>query len=261
MWNALKSKEAIVGLGALVWGIASVTVQLLLVPEGVQMMWLSPLGVFTIAMFILGTFLIFWGIFKHGLSYADKQAIVQQRQENLPLLRNSIDAVLRRQKELALRIGRQPLQAFFEEYLKSNREYKVYRKLLDEYHTSDNVTKHKVATLLAIGKFFFVKSICLNNACRDDKDMEALLAEKDTYYHRNNDKVLSKSIDRLLFAAAKYHSALAYGELATNNQLAYTSATKYARFEEKPEILKGFMVGNYKNMNDRMNLLTRGEDL
>lgn len=261
MWSKLKSKEAIVGLGALVWGVASVTVQLLLVPEGVQMMWLSPLGIFTIAMFILGTFLIFWGIFKHELSYADKQAIVKQRQENLSLLRNSIDSILKRQKELAIEIGKQPIQAFFDEYLKKSREYKMYRKLLNTYHTSDKVTKHKVATLVTIGKFFFVKTICLNNACRDDKDMGGLMAEKDIYYHRNNDKALSNIIDQLLFAARKYHSALAFGELATNNQLAYTSAIKYARFEEKPEILKGFMARDYKKTNDRMNLLMRGEDL
>ena len=187
--------------------------------------------------------------------------MVKQRREDLPLLRDSVDAVLKKQKEIALELGKTPLQTLFDEYLKKSREYKLYRKLLNKYHTSDKVTKHKVATLVAIGKFFFVKSICLNNACRDDEDIERLIAEKDIYYHRNNDKALSRTVDQLLFAAAKYHSALAFGELATNNQLAYTSAIKYARFEEKPEILKGFMAREYKKMNDRMNFLIRGEDL
>jgi hypothetical protein len=91
--------------------------------------------------------------------------------------------------------------------------------------------------------------------------MGELVAEKEIHYHRNNDKKLSAKIDDLLAAAAEYHSALAFTELATNNQLSYTSVRKYAVFEERPEILKGFMTRAYKAVNDRMGFLMRGGDL
>jgi hypothetical protein len=262
MRKRLQSKCGIAGIAALLISGASFIAQYKLEGWTMQLENLgSPLGILFILLGGGGVFLIIWNFFRRESSFADKEAIVKQRQENLPLLRNSIDAIIERQRELAFKLGKRPLQTFFDEYLKISKEYKMYRKLLKTYHTSDEVTKHKVAILIAISRFFFVKTICLNNVCRDGEDMAKLMAEKDIYYHRNNDKALSSTIDQLLFAVTKYHSLLALGELATNNQLAYTSAKKFARFEEKPEILKGFMTRDYKKMNDRINFLMRGEDL
>lgn len=250
------------GIAAILLSGASFLAQYILEGWTMQVEHLgTPLGVLFILLAAGGVSLIIWNFFRRDLGFADKQAMVNQRQENLPLLRDSIDSALKRQREIALELGKIPLQAFFDEYLKKSKEYKMYRKLLNACHTSDKVTKHKVSILATMGMFFFGKPICLNNACRDDKGMAELMAEKDIYYHRNNDKALSNIIDQLLFAATKYHSALAWAELATNNKLAYTSAKKYARFEEKPEILRGFMARDYKKMNDRMNFLMRGEDL
>lgn len=261
MASKLKSREAIVGFGALVWGIASVTLQLLSVPEGVRVMWASPLGIFTIGMFGLGTLLILWGIFKHETGFSEKETIVKQRQENLPLLCSSVDSILKRQREVALEIGKIPLQVFFENYLQKSKHYRVFRKLLNALHKSDAATKHKVATLIALRSFFFDKPVCLTGACNNDDDMARLRADMAIYYHRNNDRKLSSIIDQLLYAATKYHSALAWGVLTMNNELSYTSAQKYAVLEEKPEILKGFLSRAYKAMNERMAFLMRGGDL
>jgi len=227
-----------------------------------QLEWLrSPLGILAILLAGGGIFLIVWNFFRRELSYPDKEAIVKQRNENLPLLRRSIDAILKRQRELALELGKSSLQDFFDEYLKTSKQYKVYRKLLNAYHTSEKVTKHKVAIIISMRAFFCEKTICLNNVCKYDDHMDKLKAEKDIYYHRNNDKKLSSIIDNLLHAAKKHHSILAFAELATNNKLSYTSAKKYAAFDEKPEILKRFVTRAYKAMNGRMELLRRGEDL
>ena len=243
-----------------------VTILILFIPfKGESAMslinWQTPLGIVVIVFFVVSITLYAIACFKRELSYPDKEKKVKQRQENLPLLRNSIDAILERQKELAFEIGKRPLQNFFDEYLKKSKEYKLHRKLLNTFHTSDKTTKHKVAILVAIAKFFFAKTICLNDECKDDERMTRLQAKKEVYYHRNDDRELSRDIDYLFTAAAKYHSALAFSELATNNQLSYTSAEKYAAFEEKPEILHRAMVKAYKAMNDRMELLKGGEDL
>lgn len=221
----------------------------------------SPLGILSILLAVGGVFLIIWNFFRPELSFVGKEAIVKQRLENLPLLRSNIDAILKRQKELALELGKRPLQSFFDEYLKISKQYKTYRKLLNVYHTSTDTTKHKVAIFISIRAFFCEKTVCLTNVCKSDDHMTKLKAEKDIYYHRNSDKKLSGIIDGLLHAATKYHSVLAFAELATHNDLAYTSAQKYANFEEKPNILKGFMARAYKAMNDRMELLMRGGDL
>jgi hypothetical protein len=260
MWHKLKSNSIKAGLGAFAFGIANLILQIELTPEGVHMTWLSPSGISISALFALGAYLIISSIFGHELSFSEKETIVKQRQENLPLLRNSIDAILKREGELAFEIGKRPVQSFFDEYLKINKDYKRYRRLL-KLHKSEEQTKHKIAILLSIAKFFFPKAICLNDTCKDDEHMAKLEAEKNIYYHRNNDKKLSSIIDQLLYAATKYRSILAFAELATNNKLPYTSVKKYARFEEKPKILEGFMTRSYKAMNDRMELLMRGGDL
>lgn len=260
MWNRLKSNSVKAGLGAFALAIANLILQIKLTPEGGRMTWLSPSGISIIILFVLGGYLVLSSVFGHESSFAEKEAVVKQRQENLPLLRSSIDGIIKRQGELALEMGKIPLQRFFDEYLRTSRQYKLYRKLLT-YHTSDNVTKHKVATLATMGNFFVTKPICFNNAARDDEQVTSLVAEKDIYYHRNNDRILSGRIDDLLLAATRYHSTLAFTELATNNQLSYTSLQKYVTFEEKPEILKGFMRRAYKTMNDRMEFLMRGGDL
>jgi hypothetical protein len=262
MRGKLHSKCGIAGIAALLISGASFIAQYKLEGWTMQIEWLSsPIGILAILLASGGVFLIIWNFFRPELSYADKNAIVKQRQEDLPLLRDSIDAIIERQRELALKLGKRPLQSFFDEYLKKSREYKLQRKHLDTYHTSDGVTKHKVATLITIGKFFCLKTICLNNECRDDKRMIKLVAEKYIYYHRNSDRKLSGKIDDLLFTATKYHSALAFTELATNNNISYTSVRKYATFEEKPKIFKWFMKRDYKAMNDRMGFLMRGGDL
>jgi hypothetical protein len=68
----------------------------------------SPLGILFILLGGGGVFLIIWNFFRRESSFADKEAIVKQRQENLPLLRNSIDAIIDRQRELAFKLGKRP---------------------------------------------------------------------------------------------------------------------------------------------------------
>lgn len=262
MRKRLQSKCGVAGIAALLISGASFIAQYKMEGWTMQLEWLrSPLGILSILLAGGGLFLIVWNFFRPELGFADKEAIVKQRHEDLPLLRSSIDTILKRQKELALELGKRPLQSFFDEYLMKNKQYKTYRKLLNALHTSDKVTKHKVAILLSMRAFFCEKTICLNKVCKDDGQMTKLRAEKDIYYHRNNDKKLSSIIDNLLYAAMKYHSTLSFAELATNNELSYTSAKKYAAFEEKPDIVRGFMARAYKSMNDRIELLKRGEDL
>jgi len=262
MWKHLRSKCGFAGIAALLISGASFIAQYKLEGWTMQLEWLqSPLGILAILLAGGGIFLIVWNFFRRELSYPDKEAKVKQRNEDLPLLRDSIDAILKRQKELAFEIGKIPLQSFYDEYLQKSKEYKAYRKLLITFHASDKTTKHKVAILVSMVPFFIYKTICLNNACRDDELMAKLMAENGIHYHRNNDKKLSGDIDNLLRAATRYHSALAFTELATNNQISYTSVKRYARFEAEPERFKGFMTRDYKGMNNRMALLMRGEDL
>ena len=226
-----------------------------------EQLW-SPLGIISILLAGGGVFLIIWNFFRPELSFADKEAIVKQRHEDLPLLRRNIDAILKRQKELALEIGKTPLDSFFNEYLQINEDYKRHKKILRSlYKKDDEQTIHKKAIFRSIAKFFFPKTIHLNNVCLDDRHMSQLNAERDIYYHRNNDKKLSGIIDDLLDTATKYHSILSFAGLATHSGLHYKSVKYYAVFQERPKLLKREMTRLHKKMNGRIDLLTRGEDL
>lgn len=260
----MRDKTRITAIAGILAYIVAILV--LFIPfQGEQAMslinWHSPLGIVVIAFFVASVVLYGIACFKRELHYPDKEKAVNQRREDLPLLRNSIDAIITRQKELTLEIGKVPIESFFNEYLKIDKDYKRYRRLLNALHKSDEQTKHKLAILLSMTKYFYPKAIHLNNASRDDGKMSELNTEKDIYYRRNNDKKLSSNIDELLTRATQYHSILALTELATNNELSYRSVKNYAVFEEKPKRLEGLMTKAYKAMNDRMGLLMRGDDL
>lgn len=257
----LKSNSVKAGLGAFAFGIANLILQIKLTPEGVHMMWFSPPGISIIVLFALGTYLILSSIWTRELSFPEKKAIEQQRQKDLPLLRASIDAILTRQQQLAFQIARMPLDSFFDKYLQINRDYRRYRQWLHSLHGADEQTQHKMAVLLSIARFFFPKTICLNDICRDDDLMSKLDAEKAIYYHRNTDRKLSRIIDQLLDDATKYHSVLALAELATHSGIQYKDVKHHSVFQERPRILKRFVARAYKAMNNRIDLLMRGEDL
>jgi uncharacterized integral membrane protein len=223
-----------------------VTILVLFIPfEGEPSMslinWQTPLGIIVIVVFVVSVVLYFIALFKREIGYPDKEKIVIQRRENLPLLRQTIDALKIRQREIALDIGKMPLEGFYDDYLKNNNDYKRYKKVLI-FHKSDEQTKHKVAILLAISRYFLKKPVCLASIMRDDKTINEILEEKNIYYSRNNDKKLSDIIDVLINLITKRDSILAWTELSTNNQLAYKTAEHLAKFDESLENLKELLI-------------------
>jgi len=249
-----------VGLGALVWGIASVTIQLLLVPEGVRLMQSSPLGVATIALFIVGTYLIFKGIFNHELTFDQKRRVVEDRETYLPILQDTVDKMLARKYELAIQAGRQPLEDYYDRYLSRNKAYdKAYKNITN----ADESIRRKVVIIVALKNQRFHKyNPYLSELEHSPKDpLYEYQTTCDNLISRCGDRGLSRAINNLFKTANQYHSVLALAEIGLGSGLHLKASKYYKVLYQKPQLLKPFITFYHNTVNKKIESLRQGDDL
>ncbi|MDD4635919.1 MAG: hypothetical protein WC231_02180 [Dehalococcoidales bacterium] len=98
----LLNKTAITGISAIILSSASFIAQFML--EGWEMVisqWLSPMGIASIILFLLGSVLIIWNTFRRELTFEQKGEIVADREIYLPQLVLTVDSLSNRKEELA----------------------------------------------------------------------------------------------------------------------------------------------------------------
>ena len=264
MWAKLRSKNAITGFGALCLSIASFTAQIMLAPEGLRIVWLSPLGISTIALLILGIYFIFLGIFKHELSFSEKENIVRQRQEFIPQFRQIIDRMMTRMKEVATEAGRLPYQQYVDEYVTPRG---IYHGILGKNVVVTTVRLYK--TGLSYNNPFF-------HALEDrDTVMISLKKEYATYLARISDKFLTNELESLFKHAEAHYSFYTLLEMTQSKDLPLSEVINSIHLEIKHPIAKILYSARrgsareieskvnhlHKSVNDRFDELLGGDDL
>jgi hypothetical protein len=242
----------------------AITILVLFIPykEGSAMSnieWNSPFGIIIIILFIASIVLYGLSILKKEktLSLRDIYAIVEHRESYLPQLKNTIDAILIRKRELAIEAGKLSLEQYYDKYLKLNKTFKVVYKVLKD-NPNDKTARRKVAIITSLQ----MKNFGMNNVYLlelEDKDNNGIIQlqkDYDNLYSKNTDKLLAKELRLLFKKYAKWaYSGLALVELAKNNGLPYKDPKYIAAFYDKPRILEDMLRKQHQSVNKRFDEL------
>lgn len=251
MGSKLKGKNAITGLGAWFLSIASFTAQLILAPEGVRIMWLSPLSISTATLFILGSLLIYWSIFKRELSFPEKQAELKKRQEYLQELKKMVHRRLEVAKKLQSKAITLPLYQYYDKYLKHTFPYILTRRKLKPVEIISKLARHK----------FIWNNLYYQSLKDNDYSYKSLVVRYDILYAQTDDRCLKNHLNTLWVREHQSGSAQIYVLISMNNK----------RIPNIPLGLRGGLRGKknvedalkmcLRNVEQRIDLLQRGEDL
>jgi hypothetical protein len=229
--------------------------------EMVVSQWLSPLGITSIMLFILGSVLIIWNIFRRELTFEQKREIVADREIYLPQLNQAVDSLLSSKKELAKKAGLLSLEEYYNLYLSRNNQFEKAYKELELTH-KEEVTRRKVAIITALNKLgFHSKNLYYYELQRKDKRHNDLKTEYDSLYAKTNDSRLNKRLDKLFDIADKHYSISVLVGMTLNAGLSFKAPRYQLSFYEKPRILENLLIYQHQQVNNRINELLKGVDL
>lgn len=212
----------------------------------------------------IGAILVLVGILKveKRLSGADITEIMQNRRQYLPQLRDTTSKMLVRMRELSIQAGKFPLEEYYDRYLARNNTYQQeYRKQTGKQ--KDKTAKRKVAIITSLHK----KGFHYNNLylCElEDRDKDGLVAlrkEYETYFARNRDASLARTLNKLFEYAQKAFSCHTLAEMGKYNELPYKDTKYIAALYDKPKWLDCLLERQHRIANKRFDELLRGEDL
>lgn len=169
--------------------------------------------------------LIAYGVFKEPAREPLPviKARIKSRKEYLPKLRNIIDQRLKRQRELATKAGKLPLEEYYNRYLSRGNDYKLAYRLLSVSHKEPTRRKMAIITGLHFQKFF-MNNVYLFALEENDDTAKALRKEYDTYSARNTDSKLSREIETLLKVARQFNSCVVLAEIGKHSDLPFKSS-------------------------------------
>ncbi len=212
----------------------------------------------------IGAILFLYGTLKieRKLSYVDMSELLKDRQQYLPQLRDTMDKMLTRMRELSIEAGRASLEEYYEKYLARNDTYqREYERQTGKQ--KNETAKRKVAIITALHKKgFSAKNLYLYELEDRDKDgLVALKKEYDIYYPRNRDKELATNLNKLFDFAKKAFSGHTIAEMAKYNDFPYKDPKYNAIFYDLPKWYDCRLQHYHKLANKRFDELIRGEDL
>ena len=260
MAKKLFSKSSIAGIAAVLLSASSFIAQFML--EGWKMnieQWLSPLGITSALLFIGGVGLVVYNFFRRELTFDQKRKIVTEREEYLPILRDTVDKMLAIREELAIQAGRLPLEDYFDKYLNRNNAYnKAFKRLVND----DEGIRRKVAIIVALRNQKFHKyNPSLAELERSNDDLSKYQRLCESYLSRCMDNGLSGEYKELFKTANRYHLVLVLAEMGLSNDFKLKAAKYYKALYEKPKVLKPFIEFYRKRLNKVIERLLRGDDL
>jgi hypothetical protein len=222
--------------------------------------WRSPLGLVFIGLFSLSVILYSVSIFKRDLDFFQKKSILEQRQEYLPLLRETIEQIIVHFKELSKEAGKLPLESYFDKYLKLN---STYQRIFNRLPHKDLALRREIAICLALqSKLFFRKNTYLYELESKDTALAQLMNTCKAYLARlDKNKPLSANI-KVLFKRVRSSASMdSMADLSINNDLKYKDPKDINVFYEKPRWLDTFVEDAHKQVVKDIDALLMGEDL
>jgi len=161
--------------------------------------WLSPLAFATYLTFVIGSFLIFWSVFKHELSTADKIAIVEQRKQSLPLLRRRFGKYLTYTDKLTANSMLYDLSEYTKRLKRSRKGF--IGKLLSIIEHRDA----KGALYEDIKREFLINNVIFGYV-KDTTETKVLKSEISNLVSQDRNRRLSKQVERMFKVEHISHS-------------------------------------------------------
>jgi hypothetical protein len=217
--------------------------------------WRSPLGIVVIVLFILSVFLYIYGILKREkeMSFSDKKALVEERKQYLPKMRELIGKRLTLSKQIAIRASKVTLEQYKLQYLNNTWPYFIHRR------------KHyePVKILSSLWKQGFAwDNLHYRYLKENDNQYQQIVSSYNNYLARIEDKKIKKYLDTLWLFEHIGHSSYIFALISLNhtNKIRNNSFGTRGGYKGK-DISENEIKKQLDDVEKRITELERGEDL